>query len=90
MPVLATATPSVASTANPDLALAIMDSAEEWAAFLNSSQADLLATQLPSEKLSRQFAADRHVQQLENFILEVALGREAMNKQRATPSTPYA
>jgi hypothetical protein len=55
-----------------------MDSAEEWVAFLNSSQADLLAAQLPPEKLSRQFAVDRHVEQLENFILEVALDGEVM------------
>lgn len=55
--------------------LAIIDSAEEWVAFLNSSQADLLATQLPSEGLSRQFAADRHMEKLDNFLTEVILGK---------------
>jgi hypothetical protein len=33
---------------------------------------------VPSEELSRQFAADRHIEKLENFIVEVALGREPM------------
>jgi hypothetical protein len=78
MPVLATVHDLRGLDCQSGSGLAIMDSAEEWVAFLNSSQADLLATQLPSEKLSRQFAADRHVQQLENFISEVALGGEAV------------
>jgi len=78
MPVLATVHALRGLDCQSGSGLAIMDSAEEWVAFLNSSQADLLATQLPSEKLSRQFAADRHVQQLENFIIEVALGGEVM------------
>ena len=58
--------------------LAIIDSAEEWVGFLNSSQADLLATQLPSEKLCQQFGVDRHIEKLEQFIVEVALGGKAM------------
>ena len=53
--------------------LVIIDSAEEWVSFLNSSEADRLATQLPSEELSRQFAADRHREKLNNFIMNVAL-----------------
>ena len=80
MPVLATTHALRGLDCQPRSGLAIIDSAEEWAAFLNSSQADLLATQLPSEELSRQFAADRHIGKLENFIGEVVLGREAMNK----------
>ncbi|BCA55518.1 hypothetical protein W02_26580 [Nitrospira sp. KM1] len=56
--------------------LKILDSAEEWVSFLNSSQAGLLATQVPSEKLSRQFAVDRHVEKLETFILEILRGRD--------------
>lgn len=77
MPVLATTHAVRGLDCQPGSGLAIMDSAEEWVAFLNSSQADLLATQLPSEELSGQFAADRHMQKLETFIIEVALGREA-------------
>ena len=80
MPVLATTHALRGLDCQPRSGLAIIDSAEEWAAFLDSSQADLLATQLPSEELGRQFATDRHLQKLENFIIEVALGREAMNK----------
>jgi glycosyl transferase family 1/glycosyl transferase family 4 len=67
--------------------LTIVDSAEEWISFLNSPQADLLATHLPSEELSRQFAADRHMEKLENFILEVVMGRDSPVPYR-TPTEP--
>jgi hypothetical protein len=40
---------------------------------LNSSEADQLATQAPSEELSRQFGVDQHVQRLDNFIMDVTL-----------------
>ena len=57
--------------------LLVMDSAEDWISFLNSSEAEQLATQVPSEELSRQFGVDQHVQRLDNFIMDVALAREA-------------
>lgn len=72
IPVLATPHALRGLDCQPGSGLAIMDSAEEWIAFLNSSQADLLATQLPSEELSRQFAADRHMQSLGNFLIALA------------------
>lgn len=75
MPVLATTLAVRGLECSPGLGLAIIDSAEEWGAFLNSPQADLLATQLPSEELSQQFSADRHIGKLDNFLTEVALGK---------------
>jgi hypothetical protein len=77
MPVLATSHALRGLECQSGSGLTILDSAEEWVSFLDSPQADLLATQSPSEQLSRQFAADRHVERLENFLLEVITGREA-------------
>lgn len=54
--------------------LVIRDKAEEWIHFLNSSEAEQLASQVPSEQLCRQFAVDQHVEKLENFIDE-SIGR---------------
>jgi hypothetical protein len=51
----------------------VIDSAEDWIGFLNSSEADQLATQVPSEELSRQFSVDQHVERLDNFIMDVTL-----------------
>ena len=73
MPVLATTQAVRGLKCSPGTGLAIIDRAEEWVAFLNSSEADRLATQVPSEELSRQFTADRHREKLENFIMNVAL-----------------
>lgn len=78
MPVLATTLAIRGLDCRPGSGLAIIDSAEEWVGFLNSSQADLLATQLPSEELCQQFDVDRHREKLEHFVAEVALGGQAM------------
>ena len=73
MPVLATPHALRGLNCQPESGLAIMDSSEEWAAFLDSSQADLLATQLPSEQLSLQFAAHRLIRELQTFVKKIAL-----------------
>ena len=74
MPVLATtmAVRGLECLSGPGLT--IIDSAEEWVTFLNSSQAELLAAQVPSEELSRQFSPDCHREKLENFLTEVTRG----------------
>jgi len=54
-----------------------MDSAEDWINFLHSSEADQLATQIPSEDLRKQFDVDQHAQRLDDFIMDVILAGEA-------------
>ena len=76
MPVLATTHAIRGLDCQSGTGLAIVDSAEEWVSFLNSPQADLLATQSPPEELSRQFSSDRHVEKLQKFMLEVVVGRD--------------
>ncbi|MBA5865679.1 MAG: glycosyltransferase [Nitrospira sp. CR1.3] len=73
MPVLATpeAVQGFACSTGPGLT--VIDKAEAWAAFLNSPDADELATQEPSEELRRQFSIDRHVKPLEQLVAEAAL-----------------
>ena len=78
MPVLATPQAVRGLECFSGSGLVIMENAEEWVAFLNSFQADLLATQMPSEGLSGQFAADRHMEKLENFLMEVVLDGKTM------------
>ena len=73
MPVLATSQALRGLDCASGPGLMIIDRSEDWASFLNSSRADLLATQTPSEELRRQFTADEHLEKLEHFILEVAL-----------------
>jgi hypothetical protein len=51
--------------------LAVRDKAEEWIHFLNSSEVEQLASQVPSEQLCRQFEIDQHVEKLDNFIIDV-------------------
>ena len=53
--------------------LVVMDSAEDWIGFLNSPEADQLATQIPSEGLRKQFDVDQHAQSLDDFIVDVVL-----------------
>lgn len=74
MPVLATTLAVRGLECPSGPGLTIMDSAEEWVAFLSSSQADLLAAEVPSEELRRQFSPDRHREKLENFLTEVIRG----------------
>ncbi|MGP0592774.1 glycosyltransferase [Nitrospira sp. T9] len=74
MPVLATTLAVRGLECPSGPGLTIMDSADEWVAFLSSSQADLLAAEVPSEELSRQFSPDRHREKLENFLTEVIRG----------------
>jgi Glycosyl transferases group 1 len=74
MPVLATTLAVRGLECPSGPGLTIIDSADEWVAFLNSPQADLLAAQVPSEELSRQFSPDRHREKLENFLTEVTRG----------------
>jgi hypothetical protein len=71
MPVIATtqAIRGFPSLSGPGLM--IKNSAEDWIEFLNSSEADQLATQMPSEELRRKFDVDQHVQRLDNFINDV-------------------
>jgi hypothetical protein len=57
--------------------LAVIDTAEGWAAFLNSSGADRLAGQVPSGELCEQFAVDRHEEQLKHFIVDAARESES-------------
>jgi hypothetical protein len=77
MPVLATTQAIRGFQALSGPGLMVIDSTEDWINFLNSSEADQLATQVPSEELSRQFSVDQHVQSLDNFIMEVTLAGEA-------------
>lgn len=74
MPVLATtmAVRGLECVSGPGLVT--IDSAEEWVSFLNSSEADRLAAQVPSEELSQQFSPDCHREKLENFLKEVTRG----------------
>ncbi len=74
MPVLATTLAVRGLECPSGPGLTIMDSADEWVAFLSSSQADLLAAEVPSEELSRQFSLDRHREKLTNFLTEVTRG----------------
>jgi hypothetical protein len=76
MPVLATTHAIQGFQCLSGPGLVATDSAEDWINFLNSSEADQLATQVPSEELSRQFGVDQHVQRLDNFIMDVALAGE--------------
>ena len=73
MPVLATpqAVRGFACAFGPGLV--VIDRAEDWAAFLSSSEADQLATQLPSEELRGQFAVYRHAEKLKRFVSDTVL-----------------
>ncbi|GJL69233.1 MAG: hypothetical protein NPIRA06_18680 [Nitrospirales bacterium] len=73
MPVLATNQAVRGLTCSSGSGLVTIDSAEEWVTFLNSSEAERLATQVPSEALSQQFAVDQYREKLNNFILEVVV-----------------
>jgi len=76
MPVLAT---TKAINGLPGLSgpgLVVIDSTEDWISFLNSSEADQLATQMPSEELSRQFRVDQHAEKLKNFIMNLTQASE--------------
>ena len=53
--------------------MVVMDSAEDWSNFLHSSEADQLATQIPSEDLRKQFDVGQHAQKLDDFIVDMAL-----------------
>ena len=77
MPVLATtrAIRSFPCLSGPGLV--VIDTTEDWINFLNSPEADQLATQAPSEELSREFSVDQHMQSLDNFIMDVTLARKA-------------
>lgn len=72
MPVLATtqAVRGFACASGPGLV--VKDNAEDWAAFLSSSEADQLARQVPSEELRGQFAVDRHAETLKRFMRDTA------------------
>ena len=72
MPVLATtqAVRGFAISSGPGLV--VIDNAEDWIDFLNSSEADRLAEQVPSAELCGQFAVDRHEEQLKGFIVDTA------------------
>lgn len=84
MPVLATNQAVRGLTCSSGPGLVTIDSAEEWVTFLNSSEAERLATQVPSEALSQQFAVDQYREKLNNFIIEVALGGLSHKDQSTT------
>ena len=73
MPVLTTTQAVRGFVCSSGPGLAVMDNAADWATFLNSSEADRLAGQVPSEDLCGQFAVDRHEEQLKRFIVDTAL-----------------
>jgi len=73
MPVLATTRAIRGLQCLTEPALVVMDSAEDWINFLNSSEADQLATQIPSEDLQKQFDVDQHAPLLDKFIMDVVL-----------------
>jgi hypothetical protein len=77
MPVLATTQAIRGFQCLSGPGLVVIDSTKDWINFLNSPEADQLATQAPSEELSRQFSVDQHVQRLDNFIMDVTLASEA-------------
>ena len=70
MPVLATTQAVCGFACISGPGLVVIDKAEDWAAFLSSSEADQLASQLPSEELRGQFAVDRHVEELKRFVCD--------------------
>jgi hypothetical protein len=76
MPVLATAQAVRGFVCSSGPGLVVIDDAEGWADFLNSSEADQLAEQGPSAELCEQFAVDRYVEQLKHFIVDAARNSE--------------
>jgi len=72
MPVLATAQAVRGFACASGPGLVVKDNAEDWVAFLNSSAADQLAQQVPSEELRGQFAVDRHAEILKHFMRDTA------------------
>ena len=77
MPVLATAQAVRGLACSSGPGLVVIDNAEGWAAFLNSSEADRLAEQGPSAELCEQFAVDRYEEQLKHFIVGAARDSES-------------
>jgi glycosyltransferase involved in cell wall biosynthesis len=88
MPVLATpqAVRGFARVSGPGLV--VIDKAEDWAAFLNSSEADQLATQYPSEELRGQFAVNRHAEKLKRFIGDSILDPALYSSRFGLPPPP--
>lgn len=73
MPVLATSQALRGLDCASGDGLVIIDHASDWASFLNSSQADRLATQTASEGVRAQFTVERHSEKLESFLSQLAL-----------------
>lgn len=76
MPVLATTQAVRGFVCSSGPGLAVIDNAADWATFLNSSEADRLAGQVPSAELCEQFAVDRYEEQLKQFIVDAARASE--------------
>lgn len=85
LPVLATTQAVRGFTDVSGPGLVAIDKAQDWAAFLDSSEADDLVNQEPSEELRGQFAVDRHVERLERFIKDVALDPTGRRSRRGCP-----
>jgi len=66
--------------------LAVRDKTDDWIHFLNSSEADQLASQVPSEQLCRQFAIDQHAERLDNFIIDVLGQADQLGKPPRIPT----
>lgn len=88
MPVLATTQAVRGFTGSSGPGLVAIDNAEDWAAFLNSTGADRLAHQVPSEELRGQFAVHRHVEQLERFMSDVARDPTGRRSRPGAPPPP--
>ena len=88
LPVLATpqAVRGFACVSGPGLV--VIDKAEDWAAFLSSSEADRLATQLPSEELRGQFAVNRHAEKLKRFVCDAVLDSALHGSRFGLPPSP--
>jgi len=76
MPILATAQAVRGFVCSSGQGLVVIDHADGWAAFLNSSEADRLAGQGPSAELCEQFAIDRYEEQLKYFIVDAVRDSE--------------
>ncbi|ULA64052.1 MAG: Glycosyltransferase [Nitrospira sp.] len=88
MPVLATTQAVRGFSCASGPGLVAKDNAEDWVAFLSSSEADQLACQAPSEELRGQFAVDRHAEILKHFIRETIRTTVFCSLPRMCPPSP--
>lgn len=88
MPVLATTQAVGGLACTSGLGLAVIDSAEDWADFLDSPGAEQLADQVPAQQLCEQFSVDQHSGALQQFVRDTMREAGSRVADAGSPSPP--